>query len=88
MARPWYPATIRLNKLFKEAVNEEQIIETLAPIVSRFARERLDETERFGDFVTRVGIVRHGAGFWDLVPPGGQCMIPAGGEMSAAGRAK
>lgn len=47
----------RLNKLYKEHVGEEQILEELKPILSRYAKERNDG-ERFGDFVIRTGYVK------------------------------
>ena len=46
----------RLNKLYKEAVNHDQIIEELSPIIRRYAKERRDG-ERFGDFTCRAGYV-------------------------------
>ena len=55
---------IRLNKLYREAQNEEQIVELLRPLIKQYARER-EDGEKFGDFVTRVGIVVHGVGFHD-----------------------
>jgi len=47
----------RLNKLYKEMLSEEQILEALAPIFHDFAHERLDE-EHFGDFVIRKEYVK------------------------------
>jgi len=47
----------RLNKLYKESVNEEQILTEIKPIVARYAKERL-EGEHFGDFVIRANIVK------------------------------
>ena len=47
----------RLNKLYKEAVNHDQIIEELSPIIRRYAKERRDG-ERFGDFTCRAGYVQ------------------------------
>jgi sulfite reductase (NADPH) hemoprotein beta-component len=47
----------RLVKLYKEAVNEEQIIEALAPVLRRYATERQHQ-EHFGDFCIRVGLVK------------------------------
>ena len=47
----------RLNKLYREAVNEEQILEELGPIVRRYAAERA-EREHFGDFCIRAGFVK------------------------------
>ncbi|GAA3404236.1 assimilatory sulfite reductase (NADPH) hemoprotein subunit [Paenibacillus hodogayensis] len=47
----------RLNKLYKENIGEEEILESLKPIVSRYAKER-SEGEHFGDFVIRAGYVK------------------------------
>lgn len=47
----------RLNCLYLENVGEERILEALAPILRRYAAERM-EGERFGDFVIRTGYVR------------------------------
>ena len=46
----------RLNKLYREALPDSQIIETLRPIISDWARNRT-EGEHFGDFVIRKGYV-------------------------------
>lgn len=46
----------RLNKMYRENVGEEEILNTLRPIIHRYARERKDG-ERFGDFVVRAGYV-------------------------------
>lgn len=46
----------RLNKLYKEAVNETQIVAHLAPLFARFAKER-NKDEPFGDWVIRAGVV-------------------------------
>lgn len=46
----------RLNKLYKENINEEEILGTLKPIIQRYAEERL-EGEHFGDFTVRAGYV-------------------------------
>ena len=46
----------RLNKLYKQAVPEDQILATLTPILQRYADER-QSGERFGDFVIRTGYV-------------------------------
>ena len=45
-----------MNKLFRENVTEDQIVEALKPILERYAKER-DDGERFGDFVIRHGFV-------------------------------
>jgi sulfite reductase (NADPH) hemoprotein beta-component len=47
----------RLNKLYKENINEEQILAELTPIIHRYASER-KLGERFGDFVIRAGYVK------------------------------
>lgn len=47
----------RLNKLYKEMLNEEQIIETLSPILKDYAESR-NTNEHFGDFVIRKGYIK------------------------------
>ncbi len=47
----------RLNKLYRENIGEEEILETLQPIIRRYALER-QEREHFGDFVIRAGIIK------------------------------
>ncbi|RAV22916.1 assimilatory sulfite reductase (NADPH) hemoprotein subunit [Paenibacillus contaminans] len=47
----------RLNKLYKENIGEEEILESLQPIVNQYALERQDG-EHFGDFVIRAGYVK------------------------------
>ncbi len=47
----------RLNKLYKEMVNEEQILEALAPLLEDYAKNRIAD-ERFGDFVIRKGYIK------------------------------
>lgn len=46
----------RLNKLYLETANEEQILKALEPLFDSWASERNPE-ERFGDFVVRKEIV-------------------------------
>ncbi|MNI44857.1 Sulfite reductase [NADPH] hemoprotein beta-component [compost metagenome] len=46
----------RLNKLFKENIGEAEILDSLQPIVTQYAKERR-EGEHFGDFVIRAGYV-------------------------------
>ena len=46
----------RLNKLYRQDVDHDAIIEALTPLIEAYARDRL-EGERFGDFVIRAGIV-------------------------------
>lgn len=55
----------RLNKLYKEMLDEEGILNELRPIITRYAQERFEE-ERFGDFTIRKGYVKattHGLNF-------------------------
>lgn len=47
----------RLNKLYKENLNEQEILDALSPIIEDFAKSRL-ENEKFGDFVIRKGYVK------------------------------
>ncbi|WP_095407428.1 assimilatory sulfite reductase (NADPH) hemoprotein subunit [Pseudobacillus wudalianchiensis] len=47
----------RLSKLYKENVGEEEILASLRPILSQYAKER-EEGEHFGDYVIRAGIVK------------------------------
>jgi len=47
----------RLNKLYKESLNEDDLLNELKPLIRRYATER-EENEHFGDFVVRVGIIK------------------------------
>ena len=47
----------RLNKMYRENIGEEQILEELTPILGAYAKER-EEGERFGDFTIRKGYVK------------------------------
>jgi sulfite reductase (NADPH) hemoprotein beta-component len=47
----------RLNKLYKENIGEAEILESLRPIITQYAKERR-EGEHFGDFVIRTGYVK------------------------------
>ena len=47
----------RLSKLYKENIDETEILSTLEPIIHRYAQER-DSGEHFGDFVIRAGYVK------------------------------
>ena len=47
----------RLNRLYRENVDEREILASLEPVFARFARERAPH-ERFGDFVVRAGYVQ------------------------------
>ncbi|GAA4365248.1 assimilatory sulfite reductase (NADPH) hemoprotein subunit [Kangiella marina] len=46
----------RVNKLYRENINEAQILEALDPLFKAYAAER-DSGEHFGDFVIRQGFV-------------------------------
>ncbi len=46
----------RLNKLYREALPDSKIRETLEPIIKDWAQNRLDG-EHFGDFVIRAGYI-------------------------------
>lgn len=46
----------RLNKMYRENINEDEILSTLKPIFGRYATER-NAGEHFGDFVVRAGYV-------------------------------
>jgi len=55
----------RLNKLYKEMLDEASILRELEPLFSAFARER-ERGEHFGDFAIRKGYVKettHGTNF-------------------------
>ena len=57
----------RLNKLHKEMLDEEGIVQELTPLLEGYAARRAPN-ERFGDFVIREGHVRattHGQNFHD-----------------------
>lgn len=47
----------RLNKMYRENVGEEEILNELGPILNRYAKERQDG-EHFGDFSIRTGYVK------------------------------
>lgn len=47
----------RMNKLYKENIGEQEILDTLKPIFAKFARER-EAGEHFGDFTIRAGYVK------------------------------
>ncbi|MBK8806651.1 MAG: assimilatory sulfite reductase (NADPH) hemoprotein subunit [Bacteroidales bacterium] len=49
----------RFNTLYREMLNEEQIIAELTPIIFSYAQNR-NNAERFGDFVVRNGYVKPG----------------------------
>lgn len=47
----------RLNKLYRENISEEEILESLKPLLNSYAKER-EENEHFGDYVIRAGYVK------------------------------
>ncbi|KPV74492.1 uncharacterized protein RHOBADRAFT_28041 [Rhodotorula graminis WP1] len=61
----------RLNKIYREAVSEDDILTILRPMIKAYAQERLDG-EHFGDFVIRKGIIsatKSGKEFYDDMCP-------------------
>ncbi|KIC93936.1 assimilatory sulfite reductase (NADPH) hemoprotein subunit [Flavihumibacter solisilvae] len=48
----------RMNVLYREALNEEEILETLDPILGQYAKER-NPDEHFGDYLVRKELIRH-----------------------------
>ncbi|GAA3931605.1 NADPH-dependent assimilatory sulfite reductase hemoprotein subunit [Hymenobacter algoricola] len=55
----------RLNKLYREQLDEDGILRELTPLLEAYARQR-GPAERFGDFVVRHGVVAattHGQNF-------------------------
>lgn len=47
----------RLNKLYREMLDEDGILRELSPLLAAYATERQPQ-ERFGDFVVRTGVVK------------------------------
>ncbi|WP_106477243.1 NADPH-dependent assimilatory sulfite reductase hemoprotein subunit [Phytohalomonas tamaricis] len=47
----------RLNKLYRENIDEATILGELTPLIHRYAKER-EEGEYFGDFVIRAGVIK------------------------------
>lgn len=47
----------RLNKMYRENIDEETILKELTPLLYRYAEER-NEGEYFGDFVIRAGVIK------------------------------
>ncbi|MDQ0220516.1 assimilatory sulfite reductase (NADPH) hemoprotein subunit [Peribacillus cavernae] len=47
----------RLSKMYRENINEEEILNELRVILPRYAKER-QEGEHFGDFVIRAGVIK------------------------------
>ena len=47
----------RLNKLYKEMLNEEQILAELTPLLEDYSKTK-EPDEHFGDFVIRRGYIK------------------------------
>lgn len=47
----------RMNKLYRENIGEDEILDELTPMIQRYSEER-DPGEYFGDFVIRAGIIK------------------------------
>lgn len=55
----------RLNKLYKEMLNEEQLLNEIKPLLADYSKTR-EKNEHFGDFVIRKGYIKattHGTNF-------------------------
>jgi len=51
----------RLNKLYRQSIKEDEILDILRPLFKRYAAERNTDgemPERFGDWVIRAGIIK------------------------------
>ena len=48
---------MRLNKLYRQAITHDEILEALEPILTDFANNR-EHDERFGDFCIRKEYVK------------------------------
>ncbi|MCW3807838.1 NADPH-dependent assimilatory sulfite reductase hemoprotein subunit [Plebeiibacterium marinum] len=55
----------RLNTLYRETLSEDEILKELKVLLARYAKER-NKGERFGDFVSRVGIVGYQSGIKEI----------------------
>eukprot|EP00933_Yihiella_yeosuensis_P073285 TRINITY_DN81923_c0_g1_i1.p1 TRINITY_DN81923_c0_g1~~TRINITY_DN81923_c0_g1_i1.p1 ORF type:complete len:963 (+),score=246.48 TRINITY_DN81923_c0_g1_i1:54-2891(+) len=56
----------RLNTLFAESVNEDQIVEILTPLFAKYSKER-EKGEAFGDYLVRSKVVKpmvNGRDWW------------------------
>ena len=47
----------RLNKLYRSSIQEDEILEIMKPLLSRYSKER-KEGEKFGDFVIRIRMIK------------------------------
>lgn len=62
----------RLNKIYRESVNEEEILGLLRPLIKSYALERMSG-EHFGDFCVRTGVIsatKSGKQFYEDSSPG------------------
>ncbi|KAI9145059.1 hypothetical protein BKA69DRAFT_1121998 [Paraphysoderma sedebokerense] len=48
----------RVGKLYKESINEQEIMQVLDELLGRWSKERKSESERFGEWCIRAGIVK------------------------------
>ncbi|WP_332737761.1 NADPH-dependent assimilatory sulfite reductase hemoprotein subunit [Flavihumibacter sp.] len=48
----------RMNVLYREALTEEEILNTLDPLIGSYASER-SAGEFFGDYIVRKGVIKH-----------------------------
>ncbi|KAG6042270.1 hypothetical protein E4U41_000014 [Claviceps citrina] len=48
----------RLNKLYRSSIKEDEILSIMRALLKRYALEREDAAERFGDFCVRVGLIQ------------------------------
>jgi len=58
----------RANRIYKEGLDENQIIEALSPLFADYANDR-KKNERFGNFLVRTGVVKenkYGPDFHDF----------------------
>ena len=47
----------RLNKLYRQSIKEEEILEIMKPLLKKYAVER-EEGEKFGDYCVRTGVIK------------------------------
>ena len=51
----------RLNKLYRQSIKEDEILDIMKPLLKRYAVERNtdgEEPERFGDWLIRAGVIK------------------------------
>ena len=69
----------RLSKIFRESVNEAEILEIMNKLVPRYAAERITG-ESFGDWTVRAGVIApttSGLEFYDNMCPPEQTLVAA-----------